>query len=144
MFGIAKDSDILAAVQRGHAADSAHVEAFSLGRHGGPSLEILKPDWEDHKSLWNRQLADKFATHLCAGKPEYEDSKEQIAEHFVNRIHTLQRILNGRLPKTEEENLAEVEANYQQEQEALLHGKRIRGRLISVSRYRFFFFFGCI
>ncbi len=112
-LGISKDNDVLDAVKRVHFAPEEDVNAFATGRHPGPSMDIMKPDWQNASSLWNKTLALQFADILIEEKPELDGSKEAIIAHFIQRIYTLQRTINKRLPQVTTDDPDQVETLYQ-------------------------------
>lgn len=132
MLGISKDNEILDAVMKGYCASEADVKAFAAGKHPGPSLENFKPDWQTIASLWNKTLANQFAGNLIEEKPELKGCEEGIIGHFMQRIYTLQRTINKRLPQTATEDPNEVEALYQEQRLVTLHNGRVRARQVSV------------
>ncbi|KAF9470326.1 hypothetical protein BDN70DRAFT_902197 [Pholiota conissans] len=132
LFGIKKDEEILDVLRQGRLqADENAVKYFRVGQHQGPSLNNIQIDWDNvKKSSWNGRLADLFAEHLVALKPEYNDgtSITEIKMHFLQRLTSLRNIISARIPKTEDEDPTNVENEYQANHAATQKTNRIRMR----------------
>ncbi|KAF8963373.1 hypothetical protein BDZ97DRAFT_1758638 [Flammula alnicola] len=131
-LGIDNDKNIDAAIANGHIALPKEAADLDEGKAAPPPLDPLRPYWDIPNSFWNFHLATLFAHELVNDIPELEEHRNDIIDHFLQRIATLAGIARKNLPRdgeTEEEG----KKRRKQAEKVELHVKRIKTRRTNVS-----------
>lgn len=97
-WSIQRDAEIPNAVSMGFFTETEVAEDYERGLNDGPVLSRLNPCWDTPKCLWNRELARLFARDFIRREPTLNSDTDSIAEHFINRLVTLKKILGVVIP----------------------------------------------
>ncbi|KAH9475439.1 hypothetical protein JR316_0012550 [Psilocybe cubensis] len=104
LLEIKQDSSITTAYENGHFITEEEYEAFEEGTMDFEdiSIDFLRPYWKKPKCSYNALLAEDFTEKFVAENPEFEDHREEVSTHFIQRIGSLKAHLSLALSKAGE------------------------------------------
>ncbi|KAG6883519.1 hypothetical protein C0993_005716 [Termitomyces sp. T159_Od127] len=93
----------------------------------GPNLQHPQIYIKAPENIWNVSLARQFADMVAQKYPEKDLSTDMVAQHFLNRLDTLQKACAKTCPRANEQ-LEDVPVCMAAEFQAMSHCKQVRIR----------------